>query len=115
MLSIFYHFGEKIYIDSSEKPRKIVGLSVYQTPIFILYKGDEKMTLQEKIQFIEDVMEVDEGTLTTDTILEDVEEWDSLSILVLTMEMKKRYNIIITTDMIKALKTVDDICQYIPD
>lgn len=28
------------------------------------------MTLQEKIQFIEDVMEVDEGTLTTDTILE---------------------------------------------
>lgn len=60
-------------------------------------------------------MEVDEGTLTTDTILEDVEEWDSLSILVLTMEMKKRYNIIITTDMIKALKTVDDICQYIPD
>ena len=68
------------------------------------------MTLQEKIQFIEDVMEVDEGTLTTDTILEDVEEWDSL-----TMEMKKRYNIIITTDMIKALKTVDDICQYIPD
>ena len=73
------------------------------------------MTLQEKIQFIEDVMEVDEGTLTTDTILEDVEEWDSLSILVLTMEMKKRYTIIITTDMIKALKTVDDICQYIPD
>ena len=73
------------------------------------------MTLQEKIQFIEDVMEVDEGTLTTDTILEDVEEWDSLSRLVLTMEMKKRYNIIITTDMIKALKTVDDICQYIPD
>lgn len=73
------------------------------------------MTLQEKIQFIEDVMEVDEGTLTTDTILEDVEEWDSLSILVLTMEMKKKYNIIITTDMIKALKTVDDICQYIPD
>lgn len=73
------------------------------------------MTLQEKIQFIEDVMEVDEGTLTTDTILEDVEEWDSLSILVLTMEMKKRYNIIITTDMIKALKTVGDICQYIPD
>ena len=73
------------------------------------------MTVQEKIQFIEDVMEVDEGTLTTDTILEDVEEWDSLSILVLTMEMKKRYNIIITTDMIKALKTVDDICQYIPD
>ena len=50
------------------------------------------MTLQEKIQFIEDVMEVDEGTLTTDTILEDVEEWDSLSILVLTMEMKKRYD-----------------------
>ncbi len=73
------------------------------------------MTLEEKIQFIEDVMEVDEGTLTKDTLLEDVEEWDSLSVLVLTTEMKKRYDIILTTEMIKALKTVDDICQYIPD
>lgn len=73
------------------------------------------MTLEEKIQFIEDVMEADEGTLTKDTLLEDVEEWDSLSVLVLTTEMKKRYDIILTTEMIKALKTVDDICQYIPD
>ena len=33
LLSLFYHFGEKIYIDSSKKPRKIVGFGVYQTPI----------------------------------------------------------------------------------
>ena len=46
MLSIFYHFGEKIYIDSSEKPRKIVGLSVYQTPKIIICK-ESTMTGKE--------------------------------------------------------------------
>lgn len=73
------------------------------------------MTLQEKIQFLEEIMEVDEGTLTQDTFLEEVEEWDSLSALVLTMEMKKKYDLIVTTEMIKGFKTVYDICQCIPD
>ena len=62
------------------------------------------MTLQEKIQFLEEIMEVDEDTLTKDTSLDEIEEWDSLSALVLT-----------TTEMIKGFKTVYDICQCIPD
>ena len=40
------------------------------------------MTLQEKIQFLEEIMEVDEDTLTKDTSLDEIEEWDSLSALV---------------------------------
>ena len=73
------------------------------------------MTLQEKIQFLEEIMEVDEDTLTKDTSLDEIEEWDSLSALVLTMEMKKTYDMIITTEMIKGFKTGYDICKCIPD
>ena len=73
------------------------------------------MTLQEKIQFLEEIMEVDEDTLTKDTSLDEIDEWDSLSALVLTMDMKKKYDMIITTEMIKGFKTVYDICQCIPD
>ncbi len=73
------------------------------------------MTLAEKIEFLEDIMDVDEGSLTEDTVLEDVEEWDSLSTLSLIAEMKKRYDMKLTANTIKEFQTVGDICQYIPD
>ena len=73
------------------------------------------MTLQEKIEFLEEIMDVEEGILAEDTVLEEVEEWDSLSTLSLTVEMKKKYNKNLTTDMIKNFVTVRDICRYIPD
>lgn len=73
------------------------------------------MTLQEKIEFLEEIMDVDAGSLTEDTILEEVEEWDSLSTLTLTVKMKQDYDMNLTTDMIKEFVTVGDICNYIPD
>ena len=73
------------------------------------------MTLQEKIDLIEEFLDVDEGSLTTDTILADLDEWDSLSTLTITIEMKQRYGINITTEMIKQLKTVQDICELFPE
>lgn len=73
------------------------------------------MTLQEKIEFLEEIMDVEEGTLNEDTNLDDVQEWDSLSTLSLTVEMKKKYNKNLTTDEIKSFVTVGDVCKYIPD
>lgn len=73
------------------------------------------MTLKEKIEFLEEVMDLDEEVLTQDTDLDDVEEWDSLSVLSLTVELKKRYGINLTTETVKKFKTVADICNYIPD
>lgn len=72
------------------------------------------MTLKEKIEFLEEIMDVDEGTLTEDTVLADVEEWDSLSTLSLIAEMKKRYDLKLTASTIKEFQTVADICEYIP-
>lgn len=73
------------------------------------------MTLQEKIELLEEIMDVEEGILAEDTVLEEVEEWDSLSTLSLTVEMKKQYDLILTTETIKSFKTVGDVCQFIPD
>ena len=73
------------------------------------------MTVQEKIEFLEDIMDVEEGSLTESTILEEVEEWDSLSTLTLTVKMKQEYDINLTTETIKEFVTVRDICNYIPD
>lgn len=73
------------------------------------------MTVQEKIELIEEIMDVEEGSLSEEMHLADIDEWDSLSTLSLTIEMKQRYQINLTTEMIKELKTVKDICDIIPD
>ena len=73
------------------------------------------MTLNEKIEFLEEIMDLDEETLTQDMDLDDLDEWDSLSVLSLIVEMKKRYGMDLTTEIVKQFKTVADICNYIPD
>lgn len=73
------------------------------------------MTLEEKIGFLEEVMDAEEGSLSESTELGEVEEWDSLSTLTLTVEMKQRYGMNLTTETIKGFRTVGDICNYIPD
>ncbi len=73
------------------------------------------MTLEEKIGFLEEVMDAEEGSLSESTELGEVEEWDSLSTLTLTVEMKQRYGMNLTTETIKGFRTVGDICNFIPD
>lgn len=73
------------------------------------------MDLKEKLEFLEEIMDVDEETLTEDTVLTEVEEWDSLSSLSLMAEMKKKFGIKLDAGTIKGFKTVGDICQCIPD
>lgn len=73
------------------------------------------MTLQEKIEMLADVMDVEEETLSVETALSDVEEWDSLSSLSLTIEMKRKFGLTLSTATLKSFKTVGDICNFIPD
>ena len=71
------------------------------------------MTLQEKLEVLEDILEMDEGTLKVEDSLEDIDEWDSMSKLYLVtyvkIEMQKR----LTVDEIKNFETVQDICDYL--
>ncbi len=73
------------------------------------------MTEEEKISFLEEIMDVEEGELSPQSSLIEIEEWDSLSVLSLIMEMKTRYGIELSNDEIKSFKTVGDICDRIPD
>ncbi len=67
------------------------------------------MTDQEKIALIEDTLEIDEGTLTADTLLEDVDEYDSMGKLSLIVMMDDEFEVKLTGDMIKGFVTVGDI------
>ena len=69
------------------------------------------MTEQEKLELAEELMDLDEGTLAFDMLLEDIEEWDSLSALSLTVEARKRWGKTVTTQMLESLETVKDLCD----
>ena len=69
------------------------------------------MTEKEKLELAEEIMDVEEDTLSMDTLLDDIDEWDSLSALTLIDESKKRWCKVITTEIIDELKTVSDLCE----
>ena len=67
------------------------------------------MTTQEKLAALEDIMELDEGTLKPETSLDDMEEWDSLSALSFVVLLKDEFSRKITSRQIGAFKTVQDL------
>lgn len=71
------------------------------------------MTQQEKIEMLEDIMEVEEGTLKPDMVLADIEEWDSLTTLALAVKVRSLYSKNLTADEIKSFITVEDVCNYL--
>lgn len=71
------------------------------------------MTLQGKLELLEEILEADEGTLKVEDRLEDIDEWDSMSKLYLVSYVKKEMNKRLTVDEIKNFKTVQNICDYL--
>ena len=67
------------------------------------------MTEQEKITMIEETLELDEGTLTPETVLADVEEYTSMAKLGLIVLMDDEFGVKLSGEMIKSFKTVADI------
>lgn len=71
------------------------------------------MTLQGKLELLEEILEADEGTLKVEDRLEDIDEWDSMSKLYLVTYVKKEMKKRLTVDEIKNFETVQDICDYL--
>ena len=71
------------------------------------------MTVQEKLAVLEDILEMDEGTLKVEDSLEDIDEWDSMSKLYLVTYVKKEMQKRLTVDEIKNFETVQDIYDYL--
>ncbi len=67
------------------------------------------MTEQEKIALIEETLDVEEGTLTPETDLDDVDEYTSMTKLGLIVMFDDEFDVKVTGDIIKGFKTVADI------
>ena len=69
------------------------------------------MTEREKLALLEDMLELDEGDLTVDKALDDVDEYDSMAKLSLIVLMEDEFGVKLTGDDIKGFETVGDIVK----
>lgn len=67
------------------------------------------MTTEKKIALLEDMLDVDEGTLTPATVLTDLDEWDSLAKLSLIVMMSDECGKQVSGADVRAYVTVQDI------
>lgn len=70
------------------------------------------MSEKEKLELLEEIMDV-EDPLEPDMLLEEIEEWDSLSTLALAAKVKELYGENLTIQEIMNFKTVKDVCDYL--
>lgn len=70
------------------------------------------MTNAEKIAMLEETWELDEGTLKEDTLLEDVDAFDSMGKLSLIVLCDDEFDKKLPGEVIKSFKTVKDILDF---
>ena len=70
------------------------------------------MNLQEKLALIEEVLDVETGSLTPETLLAEVGEWDSIAALSLIVMLDEKFEKTVSGAQITALESVNDILAY---
>lgn len=70
------------------------------------------MTNEEKIRLLEETFEMDENTLSEETLLDDVVEYDSMSKLSLIVLLDEEFGKKLTGEQINEFKTVKDILDF---
>lgn len=69
------------------------------------------MTDTEKITILEDLFDVEEGSLQAGANLDDLEQWDSVNKLSLIIMIDEEFGRAIDGNDIKKLKTIGDILE----
>lgn len=70
------------------------------------------MSTEQKLEMLEDMMEMEAGELKADMQLADVEEYTSMAKLSLIVLMSDEFSKKLTNDQIKRFVTVQDILDY---
>lgn len=68
--------------------------------------------MEKKLALIADAVDADEELIKPETILAELEEWDSMAVIAVISMLDKKYKIQLRADQIKSLKTVNDVLGY---
>ena len=67
------------------------------------------MTNEKKLELLEDMLELDPGTLKPETVLEDLEEWDSVAVISFIALVDDEFDKVIKGVSVREQKTVGDL------
>lgn len=70
------------------------------------------MTKEEKLALLEEMLELDNGSLTSEMELSSIDEYDSMAKLSLIVLMDDECGKKLTGEKIREFKTVDDILNF---
>ena len=70
------------------------------------------MTIEEKIAVLEDMLELENGTLTVETKLSTVDEFDSMAKLSLIIISDEEFGKKLTGEQLREFKTIGDILTF---
>lgn len=68
--------------------------------------------MEEKLALIAETLDAEKELIRQQSVLEELEEWDSMGIIAVISMLDKKYKVQLKADQIKALKTVNDILTY---
>ena len=71
------------------------------------------MTNDEKMRLIEETLEMEANTLTEDTVLADVDEFDSMAKLSLIVMCDDEFGKKLSGEELRGFKTVNDILDFL--
>lgn len=67
------------------------------------------MSEREKIALLEDLFELEEGELTPESLLDDIDEYDSLTKLSLIVLVDEEFGVQLDSSTVRGFKTIADI------
>ena len=70
------------------------------------------MTIEDKIAVLEDMLELENGTLTVETKLSTVDEFDSMAKLSLIVISDEEFGKKLTGEQLREFKTIGDILTF---
>lgn len=70
------------------------------------------MTTKEKMEILADVLDIDVEELSVDTLLADLDEWDSLAALSLIVVADEKFGKKLSGTQVKSFERVQDILDF---
>lgn len=78
----------------------------------MVLKEGATLRIKEKLAMLEEVFEMEEGTLSADMQLEELEQWDSMAKLSVIVLMDDEFGKELSGDQIKKFVKVQDILDF---
>lgn len=67
------------------------------------------MTIKEKLNLLEELLDIEKDTLNEDMRLDQISQWDSMAIITLIAMFDETFGKVITPREVKGLKIIKDI------